>query len=41
MSQTKTLKITPICFDHLMIEICWSDFKCVTLELMFYYKQVH
>jgi hypothetical protein len=29
--------------DHLMIETCWSDFKCfsVTFELMFYYKQVH
>jgi hypothetical protein len=29
--------------DHLMIETCWSDFKCfsVTFELMFSYKQVH
>jgi hypothetical protein len=29
---------------QLMIETCWSDFKCfkcVTCELMFYYKQVH
>jgi hypothetical protein len=29
--------------DHLMIETCWSDFKCFSVwhELMFYYKQVH
>jgi hypothetical protein len=29
--------------DDLMIETCWSDFKClgVTFELMFYYKQLH
>jgi hypothetical protein len=29
MSQTKTFKITPTCFDHLMIETCWSDFKII------------
>jgi hypothetical protein len=29
MSHIKSLKITPTCFDdQLMIEICWSDFKC-------------
>jgi hypothetical protein len=27
MSHIKTLKITPTCFDHQMIETCWSDFK--------------
>jgi hypothetical protein len=29
MSHIKTLKISPTCFDHqLIIETCWSDFKC-------------
>jgi hypothetical protein len=27
MSHIKTLKIIPACFDHQMIETCWSDFK--------------
>jgi hypothetical protein len=31
MSHTKTFKITPTYFDHLMIEICWSDFKCFSV----------
>jgi hypothetical protein len=30
MSHTKTLKITPTCFDHL-IETCCSDFKCFSV----------
>jgi hypothetical protein len=36
MSHTKTFKITP-CFDHQMIETCWSDFKCfsVIFKLVF------
>jgi hypothetical protein len=31
MSHTKTFKITPTCFDHLMMETCWSDFKCFSV----------
>jgi hypothetical protein len=31
MSHTKTLKITPTCFDHQMIETRWSDFKCFSV----------
>jgi hypothetical protein len=31
MSHNKTFKITPTRFDHLMIETCWSDFKCFSL----------
>jgi hypothetical protein len=31
MSHTKTLKITRTCFDHQMIETCWSDFKCFSV----------
>jgi hypothetical protein len=31
MPHTKTLKITPTCFDHQMIETCWSDFKCFSV----------
>jgi hypothetical protein len=31
MSQTKILTITPTCFDHQMIETCWSDFKRFSL----------
>jgi hypothetical protein len=40
MSHTKTLKITPTCFDHQMIETGWSDFKCfsvaVGIQLLFF-----
>jgi hypothetical protein len=31
LSQTETFKITPTCFDHQMIETCWSDFKCFSV----------
>jgi hypothetical protein len=32
MSHTKKFKFTPSCFDdHLMIETCWSDFKCFSV----------
>jgi hypothetical protein len=32
LSHTKALKITPTCFDHhMIIETCWSDFKCFSV----------